>query len=83
MRSLPSSKDTFEAKGKAYECESAGCVQEGAIDWGCSSRLLILKPGWGTLKTTHAQAVEMKSKSLELNFKTLQVITMWFENLAG
>lgn len=73
----------MKQKETAYECESASCDQEGAIDGGSSRGLLIFKPGWGTFKTPDAQVVEMKSESLELNFKTLEMNIVLFENLAG
>lgn len=49
----------------------------------CFSKLLHIRVTWGTFKTPRARAADIKSEALELNLKTLQVITMWFENLGG
>lgn len=54
----------------------------GLSQWSSDSQTwLHFRVTWGVFKTPYAQAAEIKSESLELNFKTLQVITVWFENV--
>ena len=56
----------LKRKERAYECESDGCVQERAIDWGCHSGTLILKPGC-TLESPGELSKLPKLRLLKLN----------------